>query len=190
MSDIFVTTCIESIWEEFCTPLKSFIKKRVKNDQDVDDILQNVFYKIHNSISNLRDADKIHVWVYRIARNAIVDFYRTQKSEEHIIELSEDIISETEDELTANDEIVQCLRAMINYLPEGHKQAIILTELHSLTQREMGERMGLSVSGAKSRVQRGRARLKEMLLDCCRLEFDRLGNVIDYTHKSNDCKFC
>ena len=182
--------CSESIWEEFSKPLKNFIKRRVKNDQDVDDILQNVFYKIHNSISSLRDADKIYAWVYRIARNAVTDFYRTQKSEEDIIELSEDIISETGDELTANDEIAQCLIAMIKHLPEKYEQTIILTEFQNLTQKELGERMGLTVSGAKSRVQRARLKLKEMLLGCCHLEFDRLGNVIDYTHNCSDCKFC
>lgn len=185
-----MTTCIESIWEEFNTPLKSFIKRRVKNDHDVDDILQNVFYKIHNSISNLKESDKIHAWVYRIARNAIIDFYRAQKSEEYISELSEDIVSEIEDESTANDEIAQCLKAMIKHLPEKYKQAIILTEFQNLTQKELGERMGLSVSGAKSRIQRARVKLKEMLLSCCHLEFDRLGNVIDYRHKCSDCKFC
>ena len=182
--------CIESIWEEFNKPLRSFIQRRIKNEQDVDDILQNVFYKIHSSISSLRDTEKIHAWVYRIARNTIADFYRSQKYEEGIVALSEDILSETDDELTANHEIAQCVKAMINYLPEKYKQAILLTEFEHLTQKELGERMGLSVSGGKSRVQRARAKLKEMLLGCCQLEFDRLGNVIDYQHKCSDNKFC
>lgn len=185
-----MTTCIESIWEEFNTPLKSFINRRVKNDQDVDDILQNVFYKIHNNISSLRKAEKIYAWVYRIARNAITDFYRAQKSELDITELSEDILSDTEDEMSANDEIALCLKAMIKHLPEKYKQAIVLTEFQNITQKELSERMGLSVSGAKSRVQRARIKLKEMLLGCCHLEFDRLGNVIDYKHKCSDCEFC
>lgn len=187
-----MSTNIECIWEEFSTPLKSFIKNRVKNDQDVDDILQNVFYKIHNNISTLRRADKIQAWVYRIARNAIIDFYRIQKSEQNVIEWSEDIISEAEAEaeLTANDEIAQCMKRMINFLPQKYKQAILLTEFENMTQNELGKRMGLSVSGAKSRVQRARLILKEMLLGCCHLEFDRLGNVIDYKHKCSDCNFC
>ncbi|MHB8076772.1 RNA polymerase sigma factor SigZ [Desulfosporosinus fructosivorans] len=182
--------CIESIWAEFSTPLKSFIKKRVKNDQDVDDILQNVFYKIHYSISTLKEADKIHAWVYRITRHELADFYRARKSESDITEFPEDIISDSDDKLTANDEIAQCLIPMISLLPEKYKQAILLTEFQNLTQKELSARMGLSVSGAKSRVQRARLKLKEMLLGCCRLEFDRRGNVIDYQHKCNDCKFC
>ena len=182
--------CLESIWAEFSTPLKNFIKKRVKNEQDVDDILQNVFFKIHHSISNLKEADKIHAWVYSITRHALADFYRTRKLESDITEFPEDIISDSEDKLTANDEIAQCLIPMIKHLPEKYKQAILLTEFQNLTQKELSERMGLSVSGAKSRVQRAWLKLKEMLLGCCHLEFDRRGNIIDYQHKCSDCKFC
>lgn len=182
--------CIENIWAEFSTPLKNFIKKRVKNDQDIDDILQNVFYKIHHSISNLKEADKIHAWVYSIARHAIADFYRARKFESGITEFPEDIMSNSEDKLTANDEIAQCLIPMISHLPEKYKQAILLTEFQNLTQKELSARMGLSLSGAKSRVQRARQKLKEMLLGCCHLEFDRRGNVIDYQHKCSECKFC
>jgi len=182
--------CIESIWTEFSTPLRDFIKNRVKNDQDVDDILQNVFFKIHNSIGSLKQADKIHAWVFSITRHALADFYRTRKSESDITKFPEDIICDSEDKLTANDEIAQCLIPMIKHLPEKYKQAILLTEFQNLSLKELSERMGLSVSGAKSRVQRARLKLKEMLLGCCHLEFDRLGNVIDYKHKCSDCKFC
>jgi len=182
--------CIEYIWSEFNTPLKNFIKKRVKNDQDVDDILQNVFFKIHNNINSLRETDRIHAWVYSITRHELANFYRARKSESDITEFLEDIISEPEDQLTANDEITQCLIPMIQHLPEKYKQAILLTEFQNLTQKELSERLGLSVSGAKSRVQRARLRLKELLLGCCHLEFDRRGNVIDYKHKCSDCKFC
>jgi len=185
-----VDICSESIWAEFSTPLKSFIKKRVKNDQDVDDILQDVFYKIHNGISSLKEADKIHAWVYSITRHALSDFYRSRKNESDITRFPVDIISDSDDKLTANIEIAQCLIPMINHLPEKYKQAIILTEFQNLSQKELSGRMGLSVSGAKSRVQRARLKLTEMLLGCCHLEFDRLGKVIDYKHKCSDCKFC
>lgn len=181
---------IESIWAEFSIPLKRFIKSRIKNEQDADDILQNVFFKIQYNINNLREADKIHAWIYSITRHALADFYRARRSESDISEFPEDIVSEGEEKSAANVEIAKCLIPMVKHLPEKYKQAIILTEFHYLTQRELSERMGLSVSGAKSRVQRARLKLKEMLFDCCHLEFDRRGNVIDYQHKCSDCKFC
>jgi len=181
---------MEFIWEELSKPLGNFIRRRVKNNEDVDDILQNVFYKINLNINSLKETSKIHAWVYAIARNTIADYYRSKIFEENFTELSESIISEAAGELTANGEIAQCLKSMIKYLPDKYKQAIILTEFQNLTQRELSERTGLSVSGAKSRVQRARLKLKEMLLGCCQLELDRLGNVIDYRHKCSDCKFC
>lgn len=190
MNNISSTAIVERIWNDFSKPLKGFIKKHVKNAQDVDDILQNVFYKIHNNINSLKDSDKIHAWVYKIAKNTITDFYRSQKFEIDISELSENIESDIEVDSSANDEIAQCVKVMIMYLPEKYKQVILLTEYQNLSQKQLGERLGLSVSGAKSRVQRARVKLKEMLLSCCYLEFDQFGNVIDYNQKNSDCKYC
>lgn len=142
--------------------------------------------------NRLKESDKIHAWVYTIARNAIIDFYRAQRFEKNNSELSEDIPDESEDldVPTTSEEMAQCLKVMVKYLPEKYKEAIILTEFQNLTQKELSERLGLSVPGAKSRVQRARIKLKEMLLGCCHLEFDHQGNVIDYENKNNGCKFC
>jgi len=180
---------VENIWENFSIPLRGFIKKRVANDQDVEDILQNVFYKIQNNLISLNETDKIQAWLYSITKHAIADFYRTRKYA-YTVELPETLMDEFMDEETANEEIAQCLKTMVQYLPEKYKQALILTEFQNLTQKELGERTGLSVSGAKSRVQRARGKLKDMLFDCCYLEFDRLGNVIEYKHKCSECKYC
>ncbi len=184
--------CVENIWENFSQPLKGFIKRRVDNDQDVEDILQNVFYKIHHNLSNLNETGKVQAWVYQIARNAVADYYRTSRYAytSYTEELPETMLSDVQEEETANEDIAQCLKTMVQDLPEKYKQALILTEFQQLTRKELGDRLGLSVSGAKSRVQRARGMLKEMLLDCCHLEFDRLGNVIDYQHKCSDCKYC
>ncbi|OPX90772.1 MAG: ECF RNA polymerase sigma factor SigE [Pelotomaculum sp. PtaB.Bin104] len=181
---------ITTIWHELSVPLKNFIKKRVPNEQDTEDILQEIFSKIHSRIDGLQDDNKIHAWIYKMTRNAIMDYYRKKEKAIELSELAEKLTNETEEDLSANGEIAMCLRAMVDQLPEKYKQAIILTEFHNLTQKEMGEKLGLSLSGAKSRVQRGRAMLKEILLGCCHLEFDRMGNIIDYKHKTKDCKFC
>lgn len=94
--------------------------------------------------------------------------------------------------MTVTTEIAVCLKAMIENLPEKYKKAILLTEFHNITQKELAAKMLISISGAKFRVQRGRKMLKNMLLSCCYFGFDRLGNVIDYTHKenanTNDCR--
>lgn len=181
---------IGCIWDEFREPLKRYIIKRVASTEDAEDILQEVFLKIHNNLKNLADEKKIHAWIYTITRNTITDYYRKNSRMPELAELNANISENSPLELTASLEIAACLQGMINNLPEKYKQVILLSEFEKLSQKEISEKLGISVSGVKSRVQRGRKRLKEMLLGCCQLEFDSLGHVIDYEHKEKNCRFC
>jgi hypothetical protein len=82
-------------------------------------------------------------------------------------------------------------RALSGELPPRYRDALILTEWQGMSQDELAKKVGLSVSGAKSRVQRARSQLKQLLLDCCRFEIDRRGNVIDYTSRAkSECRDC
>ncbi|AFV01169.1 RNA polymerase sigma factor SigZ [Dehalobacter sp. DCA] len=141
-------------------------------------------------MSGLKDDAKINAWIYRITRNTIVDYYRKQNKSIALMKFTENLTNVEDEDLSASGEIASCLKTMIEHLPEKYKEAIMLTEFYELTQKELSERLGLSLSGAKSKVQRARGLLKEMLLGCCHLEFDRLGNIIEYSHKTKDCKFC
>ncbi len=181
---------IENVWHETNVPLKNFIKQRVPNEYDAEDILQDIYCKIHNNIAGLQDKNKLRPWIYRITRNAIADYHRKRERPLELTPLPDDQVIEPWSDVNANAEIANCLKTMIGHLPEKYKQAIFLTEFQNLTQKELGERTGISLTGAKSRVQRARGKLKEMLLGCCDLEFDRTGGIIDYRHKSSVCKFC
>jgi len=185
-----VSTCINCVWDEFSVPLKRFIKKRVLNEQDADDIFQEIYLKIYQNLGNVMNEDKLHAWIYRVARNTITDYYRRNHNKFEITDLTEDLESSTDEALSANSEIAACLKAMVDSLPETYRQAIFLTEFQNMTQKELSEKLGISISGAKSRVQRARNMLKEMLLSCCQLEIDRRGNIIDYKHKNRECKYC
>ena len=185
-----MSTCINCVWDEFSVPLKRFIKKRVLNEQDADDIFQEIYLKIYQNLGNVMNEDKLHAWIYRVARNTITDYYRRNHNKFEITDLTEDLESSTDEALSANSEIAACLKAMVDSLPETYRQAIFLTEFQNMTQKELSEKLGISISGAKSRVQRARNMLKEMLLSCCQLEIDRRGNIIDYKHKNRECKYC
>jgi RNA polymerase sigma-70 factor (ECF subfamily) len=117
--------------------------------------------------------------MYQIARNAIIDYYRSRRNTTALTGKHDDVA----DDENGEDAIVtlaSSLRQMIEELPEPYRRAIILTELEGLTQRELAEREAITLSGAKSRVQRGRGLLKDMLLNCCHFDFDRRGAVLDY----------
>ena len=180
---------ISDIWEEFADRLKRFIRKHVMEEADVEDVLQDTFVKIHLALPNLKKRGKLTAWVFQIARNTVIDYHRAKRPTADL----PDNMSDSRDRVVTFDaaaEIVACLKPMIEELPETYRQAIMLTEYEGLTQLEMSERLGLSLSGAKSRVQRARGKLKDMLFECCHFEFDRMKHIADYQPREPSCRFC
>lgn len=178
----------EKVWQEYHSRLLAFIKSRVSDDATAEDILQNVFLKMHARLDSLKDAAKVQSWLYQIARNAIIDHYRARKP---AVELPESLANpEPDPSEKITRELSGCLQPMIQMLPVIYREAVILSELKGLKQRDIARLQGTSLSGAKSRVQRGRALLKQMLTDCCRLEFDHKGRLCDYERKGKACDAC
>ncbi len=187
MTRVDVMTATEKIWNEYRNNLRRFIQKRVTDKSVTDDILQDVFVKIHSGIKTLQDGTRLQSWLYQITRNTIIDYYRSQRPTE---ELPEGLSFSELDEDKVIPELEKCIRAMIEGLPETYRKAVILSELDGLSQKQVAEKLSLSLSGTKSRVQRGRGKLKEMLMDCCHFEFDSRGGVVDFVPKRNVCKNC
>lgn len=168
----------EHLWSHFSQQVGRFIRSRVEDEATAEDILQEVFLRIHTRMHTLSDDNRLESWVYQIARNAIIDHYRRRRELAEIPETIADVGGLEEPD--AADILAASLREMVETLPEPYRQALILTEYHGLSQAELAEQMGISLSGAKSRVQRARQRIKDELLACCHFEFDRYGRVIDY----------
>jgi len=175
----------EKIWQEYHSRLRAFILNRISDDAASDDILQNVFLKMHMGLDSLKDETKLKSWLYQITRNAIIDYFRSQKP---TVDLLESLPQpETESGENVTQDLSQCLQPMIQHLPEDYREAVILSELKGFTQKDVAKMQGISLSGTKSRVQRGRAKLKEMLAECCRLEFDQSGRLSGYEQKDGYC---
>ena len=183
-----VNRTTEDIWNEFSRRLRAFTLSRVSDPDDADDILQDVFVKLHTRIDTLRDEDRLAAWLYQIARNTIADHYRARGQ---TIAVPDTLAVEDEPfESDASGRIAASLKTMVAGLPDRYREAVTLSELEGLPQHEVARRLGLSLSGAKSRVQRGRGMLREALLDCCHFEFDREGRMIDYTPRPDCCRHC
>jgi RNA polymerase sigma-70 factor (ECF subfamily) len=179
------TIQLESLWEQYCCRLDAFIRSRVADEDDVEDLLQEVFIRIHTHLCCLHDLTKLESWVYQIARNAIIDHYRSRRPG---VELDESIPSEDEtDAYDAEAVLALSLKEMVAELPIPYRDALVLTEYQGLNQRELADRLGISFSGAKSRVQRARHMLRDMLLSCCHFELDRRGAIIDYYERCCCC---
>ena len=178
----------EKIWREYHSKLMAFVVKRVEDNAVAEDIVQDVFVKIHSQIESLKEETKLESWLYQISRNAVIDYYRVRKPS---VELPEWIAQvETEASVQARQELGACLQPMIEQLPAHYREALILSELEGKTQKEVSMEQGISLSGAKSRIQRGRSLLKGMLFECCHFEHDHMGKVVDFDTKNKDCGPC
>ena len=155
-----MTATLEHIWHEFAAKLGQFIRSRVNDPATAEDLLQDVFVKIHPRLDQLQDPARLEGWVCLIARNAIIDHHRTRKE---TVELPETLPTEPDTHDGDVEELKAAFRQMLFNLPEPYREALVLTEFDGLTHRALADRLGISLSGAKSRVQRGREQLKRML---------------------------
>ena len=156
--------------------------------------------KMQRGLDGLKDQRRIISWIYQIARHAIIDHYRAPGRRREMpaglaadLEVHQSSLTRTtasEDSGQLRMELAGCLRPMIERLSEEYRQAVVLVDLEGLTQKEAAAQLGLSLSGMKSRVQRGRRQLKGMLEACCTIELDRRRGVTDYDMRDQKCNLC
>lgn len=192
-----MTQDVQILWTEVRGRLRTFIAKRVAADAAVDDLLQEVFLRIHDKIDSLQDPRRLVSWIFQITRHVIIDYYRAPHRQR---EVPAGLAAEVEEQMPLaeqNDEsgepraqLAGCLRPMVERLPEDYREAIRLVELEGLTQQTAAAKLGLSLSGMKSRVQRGRRQLKEMLHDCCLIQLDRRRGIAEFALRNPAANPC
>lgn len=176
----------EMLWNEFNKELQRFIISKVKDKDISNDILQDVFMKIHLKIDTLKDPVHAKQWAYQITRNTVNDHFWKQK---FAIDIDTLDIPEEIDLNNSTYQFYNCLKSFITQLPQKYKEAITLTELQNVDQLSLAKRLKISYSGAKSRVQRGREILRKKFYACCPVSIDKYGNVVSFMQKSN-CGIC
>jgi RNA polymerase sigma-70 factor, ECF subfamily len=178
---------VAGIYTQFHNSLLSFVRSKIKSKEDAEDILQNVFIKISANVNRLTDEEKLQSWIFTITRNAIIDYYRTNTSKRSVSigpDQEEDMLDEIQTDPTKG--LDQCISTMINLLPEEYKSIIIDSELNGIKQKDMAEKYGMAYPTMRSRVQRGRERLKQLFYNCCHIETDRHGNILEAQGRA-DC---
>lgn len=186
------TSEIKVIWQEFHQRLRSFILQRVNNPADADDILQEVFVRIYQHLTTIQDNDRLQSWIFQITRNAVIDYYRkVARQPQFTSETTLETWVMDENPEVFNQQMAGCLRPLLEHLPEPYREAVQLSELEGMTQAAIAQGLSISLSGMKSRVQRGRQKLKVLLQNCCQIEMDTAGNVIEYEMKDLPmCRSC
>ena len=165
-------------WQSYRSELVRFALSRVGDPAAADDIVHDVLLKAWTQMSALEDPGKLRAWLYRITRNVIVDHWRARRPAEPLPE--EWVVEDAGATERAEQELARCLTPLLAELPAPYRQALTLSDLEGVPQREIARLQGLSLPGAKSRVQRARRLLRDALLGCCRVELDRRGSVVGY----------
>lgn len=175
-------------WREIEARLRPYVARRVASKAEVDDIVQEILVKVHKGLGSLQDGERFGGWVYRIAERAIADAARSRARAP--IAGARDVGDEPEagsDEATTlQSELGECVALFVARLPSPYREAITLTELQGLGQREAAEMLGVTLSGMKSRVQRARLKLRDMFEECCEIAVDCRGRVVECEARSLD----
>ncbi|HEX2976862.1 MAG TPA: sigma-70 family RNA polymerase sigma factor [Bacteroidales bacterium] len=173
------------IWNNFSNNLRMFIFSKVKDESDTEDILHELYLKLHDNIDKIRN-DSVKAWLYRVALNLVADHFRHHQADFNLKMAASELYSKGEVSRIMDTAIMDMISMMDN-LPPEYCEALCLTEIEGISQKEYAERTGLSYSGAKSRVQRARLMLKDMMLKCCHYEFDHYGTVYGIQPKCCCC---
>ncbi len=178
----------EDIWKDFHDRLSAFVEKRIFDREMAEDCVQEIFIKIYGGLSTLRDNRKLESWIFQIARNTIVDHNRQITKYATLPINNQDPKFEIDD--NRNKEIAKSIVPFIKQLPLKYSNSLMQYEIEGLSQKEISEKENISLSGTKSRIQRGRLKLLDSLNECCSFEIDKRGNVLDYCQKQNNSKKC
>ena len=182
---------LRSLTEELRARLFAYIQARVHSREAAEDLVQETLLRAGRTLAR-EDITNIEGWLFRVARNGIADYFRGSKDvvewreDEHGEAARDDTIQKEEREL--REELTTYVRGVVESLAEPYRSALLLTEYEGLTQKELAERAGITLSAAKSRVQRARAEEKHLIEQCCRISTDRYGQVTDCEpHRRGDC---
>lgn len=193
----------EKLWRQFSDHIRAFVRSKVSSESEAEDVLQDIFMRIHQGLDRLKDEERVQSWVFGIARRALADHYRNKSSRPTDKKADPEDSSESEDEARSinladydgthdvHEEVLSWLVPMIDELPEMYRVPLKMADVEGKKQQEIADYLGLSLSGAKSRVQRARKKLGEVLAACCDIEFGEEGRAVAFRRlRDNECEDC
>ena len=184
-------TTLDALVRSFDAPLRGFVARRVSSPADVDDLLQQIYLRAAEQGDRLAEVEHISGWIFTLARNAVVDHHRARGVREgRSEEPSDDLESERGDTRGVDETrraLALCMAPFLEKLADPYREALVLTEMEGFTQADAAVRAGISLSGMKSRVQRGREQLKSLVLACCSVGLDRRRGIVDVACRTEGC---
>lgn len=164
---------VAPVFLDYKEHLHRYILSRVRDQGLAEEILSQVMLKIYNSCDKLEGVNNTQAWMVTIARNAIMDHFRMEAKNVKM-EVEEATIT-ADPTATLEKSLAECVEPMIMRLPEIYREPLLAHELKGISQKSLAAQYGMSDSGMKSRIQRGRKLLKEEFLACCHIEIGANG---------------
>lgn len=168
--------------ENLYQPLFLYVKKRINSLEDAEDLTQEVFYKLAKS--DMSQVNNLKHWVYSIAQNTITDFYRKKKILSNSIEDHQVFEEENNDEAT--QELSLCVEEFIKELPKDYQKIMTMAGIENKSQKEIAETLDMNYVTVRSKIQRGRRKLRDLFTNCCTVLQGGKGSIIEYERKT-DC---
>ena len=157
----------------FYHDIKRYVARKINNPDDTEDIVQSIFLRIAQS-DGPSTPKKLRAWLWSITHNMVMDHYRRQYRQSAIISNSNNLDEmRNHDLLTAENEMANCLLAFIKTLPRAEQAVLMWVYLQERRLKDYATYYQLKYSTVKSTIYRARRHLKMLLVDCCRLLFDR-----------------
>ncbi len=182
---------LEQVWQEYENALGAFLRSKVSNVDDVEDLLQEVLIKTYQNLQSVNDASSVKAWLFQLANRTIIDFYRKRARIDRDKNISADELwFEQDDDVSIEQEMSQCIEPFIRALPKESSELLMSIDLKGESQKSIAEAQNISYSTLKSRVQKSRQQLKGLFSQCCDLTLDNHGSVIDCEQKPGQCNSC
>ncbi|GAB3219173.1 sigma-70 family RNA polymerase sigma factor [Glycomyces halotolerans] len=162
------------LFEDNAADLHRFLSRRLNDPRDADDLLQEVFLRAVRK----PPAGDGRAWLFAVARNVLTDHYRRPRRESPSAEIPETPAEGPERRNPVTARAARCAAGLLESLPGDQAEALRRVDMGASTQRLAAQDLGISVSGMKSRVQRGRAALRRLLQACCPTRTDARGGVL------------
>lgn len=173
------------VWTLYSDDVKRFITSKVKDTAVSDDLLQDTFIKIHTKLHTLRDVTKLKSWVFSIARNSIMDYFKASKMTFEIANFESEATI-LEDKHTEQD----CLRGILQSLPKKYRDPLFLSDIKGLKQAEVAVQLNQNLTTTKSQIQRARKLIAQGFMDCCGFVMNDKGELVGEIQEKKDCKIC
>jgi RNA polymerase sigma-70 factor (ECF subfamily) len=161
--------------------LKSFIRRRVSSPADAADLTQETLLKAFRQRNTLRSEARLNAWLHRIARTTIIDHYRRRRPQQEWTDQAAPADEARIAKVTAA--VAAAARCYLGTLPEEYQTAVRLADYEGVPHADVAKRLGISLTAAKSRIRRGKQRIRELMEQCCHFQFDRRGRVVDYERR-------